>query len=521
MTSTGSGTRFAAPSRRIPNLAAHVGGLALLFVAVGIGVSAAVEAGAGGEEVGSLTLSCGIVAAAGALLRVTTRVPERTSATSTFVAVGATWVLAAIGGAVPYVLADIFPTIDDALFESISGFTGTGSTVLAPIEAAPRGILFWRSMTQFYGGTGIVVLAVAILPLLGIGGMDLLRAEAPGPDADRLTPRVSETAKRLWFVYGGFTIIAITALLLVGLSPFDAVTHAFTTVSTGGLSPYDNSVAAFDSVAVELVLVVLMLYGATNFTLHWRFITGDRGAYRHSTMFRFFLGVFVSFTAGVTLLLWWQDDIGVGQALRDAVFNVSTLISSTGFGTADYTQWNTAAQLLLLAVMVGGGMAGSTAGGMKLIRVRVLFRFAAREIARVRHPKAVLPVKLGTEVIPERIVARMVGFGLFFVLILLGGTLVLAMLGEGFAESVGASVSSMSNMGPALGEAGPASNFLVFSRPSRAVLMVMMLAGRLEIFPMVFLVVILIRRTGRLRTGAVDAAGRRVDSTPLGRRGTG
>lgn len=486
-------TAFSTPSRRLPSLSGRVGGAALLFVAAGIAISAVVEAGTGGSEIGSLALSSGIVALVGAVLWRITTLPAQTTAASTFIAVGSTWIIAALGGAVPYLLADIFPTIDDALFESVSGFTGTGSTVLAPIESAPRGILFWRSMTQFYGGTGMVVLTVAILPILGIGGMDLLRAEAPGPSADRLTPRVSETAKRLWFVYGGFTAVAVALLLAVGLSPFDAVTHAFTVASTGGLSPYDTSIAAFDSAVVEAAFIVLMLYGATNFTLHWRFVTGQRDAYLRSSMFRYYLKVFVGFTATITFLLWWRDGFAPARALRDAAFNVTTLLTSTGFGTADYVQWGAAVQLLLLALMISGGMAGSTSGGMKLIRVRVLFRFATREIAKVRHPRAALPVKIGEEVVPERTVSRMVGFSLFYVLLSLVGTLVLAMLGSGFTEAIGGSVSAMGNMGPALGDAGPASNYLVFTRPARAVLMVMMFAGRLEIFPIIFLVSRLIR----------------------------
>lgn len=502
MNTGGLATGFARPSRRIPSLAGHVGGAALLFVAAGIAISAAVEAGAGGDEVASMALSSGVVALAGAVLWWATTLPAQTSAASTFVAVGSTWVIAALGGAVPFILADVFPTIDDALFESVSGFTGTGSTVLAPIETAPRGILFWRNMTQFYGGTGMVVLAVAILPFLGIGGMDLLRAEAPGPSADRLTPRVSETARRLWFVYGGFTVVSIVVLLVVGMSPFDAVTHAFTVVSTGGLSPRATSISAFDSIAVEAAIIVLMLYGATNFTLHWRFVTGHRDAYLRSTMFRFYMRVFVGFTAAITLLVWWQNDVALPRALRDATFNVTTLLTSTGFGTADYVQWSAAAQLLLLALMVSGGMAGSTAGGMKLIRVRVLFRFAAREIAKVRHPRAALPISLDDEAIPERTVSRMVGFALFYVLLILLGTITIAMLGAGLPESVGAAASSMGNMGPALGQAGPASNFLVFSRPARAVIMVMMFAGRLEIFPIVFLITRLVQPSKALRPRA-------------------
>ncbi len=512
-------TSFQTPSRRRPNLAAHIGGAALLFIAVGIAISALVEAGAGGTETGALALASGIVAAGGGALWRATSIPERATASNTFVAVGATWTIAAIGGAVPYLLAGTFPRIDDALFESISGFTGTGSTVLSPIEDAPRGILFWRSMTQWYGGTGMVVLAVAVLPFLGIGGMELLRAEAPGPTADRLAPRVSETAKRLWMVYGGFTVVSMAVLLAVGLSPFDAVTHAFTVVSTGGLSPYDNSVAAFDSVMVEIALIVLMLYGGINFSLHYRFLTGDRGSYRRSPLLRFYLQVLAIFVTVISVLLWWRDGLSPADALRDGAFNVVTLLTSTGFGTADYVAWAPAAQLLLLALMISGGMAGSTAGGAKLIRVQVLMLFARREVRRVGKPRAVLPVKIGDEVIPDRTVDRIVGYLLFYILIILMATVVLSFLGAGLPESFGGAASMMGNMGPAFGDAGPASNFLVYSRPARGLLMVMMLAGRLEIFPVLFV----LTRINRLirRPQAVRRDSEIVDSVRRRLRGTG
>lgn len=516
---------FATGSNRVPNLALHIGGAALLFVAAGILVSTAVEAGAGGDEVAPMALSAGIVAAVGGLLWRSTTLPAKTTATGTFLAVGGTWCMAAIGGAVPYVLTGLFPTIDSALFESVSGFTGTGSTVLDPIDTAPRGILFWRSMTQWYGGTGMVVLAVAILPFLGIGGMDLLRAEAPGPSADRLAPRVSATAKRLWLVYGLFTVFSAVVLFVVGMSVFDAVAHAFTVASTGGLSPYGASIAAFDSLLIELVLVALMLFGATNFTLHFRFFSGDRMSYLRSPMFRYFMRVFVAFVLVVTALHWWQEDVSIGTALREGVFSVTTLVTSTGYGTADFVQWGAASQLLLLALMISGGMAGSTAGGLKLIRVRVLFRFARREIARVRHPRAVHPVRLGDDVIPERSVDRVVGYALLYIFLVLVGTLALAVLGSGLAESAGGAVSAMGNMGPALGEAGPASNYLYYDRPARALLMVMMLAGRLEIFPILVVLSRLTGRTGPVRLRARHAARRsgtwRLDSWRRGVRRTG
>lgn len=508
-----STTEFVAPSRRRPNLPLHIGGAALLFVAAGILVSALVELGAGGDEVPALLGSAGLVAAVGAVAWRSTSIPERTSASATLAAVGATWVLASLAGTVPYVLSGTFPTVDAALFESVSGFTGTGSTVLSPISTAPRGVLFWRNMTQWYGGTGMIVLAVAILPFLGVGGMDLLRSEAPGPTADRLAPRVSETAKRLWLVYGAFTVVAAIVLLVVGLSPFDAVTHAFTVVSTGGLSPHDDSIGHFGSLTVELAFVALMLFGAVNFGLHWRAFSGTPRSYWDSAMFRFYVGMFASFTAVVTVLLWLQQDLSLGRSLRDAVFNVTTLLTSTGYTTTDYAQWAPGVQLLLFALMFTGGMAGSTSGGLKLIRVRVLLRHAAREVKRIRRPRAVLPVRLGDEPVTERIVQRVVGYSLLYVLLIGVGTLVVSFLGSDFLEAGGGVVSVMGNMGPAFGEAGPASNYLYFTRPARAVLMVLMLAGRLEIFPVIFLISRIVGPTTMARRRMLGSARRSVRSS--------
>lgn len=501
--------RFREPSRRVPSLSLNVGGAALLFVAAGIVVSSLVEMGAGGEQWSQLLASAGTVAMVGFVLRRSTEVPRTMTASATFVAVGSTWLLASIAGAVPYLLTGTFDTLDNALFESVSGFTGTGSTVLAPIEAAPRGVLFWRNLTQWYGGTGIVVLAVAILPFLGVGGMDMLSAEAPGPTTDRLAPRISETAKRLWQVYAGITVVTVALLLAVGLSPFDAVTHAFTAVSTGGLSPYDASIGAFDSLAVELVLVVVMLFSAASFTLHWQAVTGRPRVYLQSPLFRFYLGVFVVFVALVTLLLWLQQDLSFGRSLRDATFNVAALLSSTGFGTADFALWAPGAQVLLLALMVSGGMAGSTSGGLKLVRARVLLVHAARELTRIRHPRAVLPVRLGHDAMPERIVQRVIGFSLLYTVITALGCLALTFLGSDLPEAAGAAASAMGNMGPALGEAGPASNFLYFSRPARGLLMVMMLAGRLEIFPVLYVIG---RVTGALPGGSLRSMVRRTSA---------
>jgi trk system potassium uptake protein TrkH len=432
----------------------HLAGLTLLFLAPGMAVSALVDMGAGGSEASALWTGALLVGVVGALAWRSTRIPERLTATDALATVAVTWVTASIGGAVPYVLADTFPTVDTALF---------------------------------------VVLAVSVLPFLGIGGMDLMSAESPGPASDRLAPKVSETARRLWLVYGGFTLLSIVSLLAVGLSLYDAVVHAFTVVSTGGLSPYDASIGHFDSVAVESVIVVLMLIGGTSFALHWQAVTGHPGAYLRSPMFRGYLSVFVFGSVIITTLLV-ADGWGFAEGVRDGVFNVATLLTSTGYGTVDFTLWVPAAQLILLAIMVGGGMAGSTAGGMKLVRLRLAFGTAVRELRRFRYPSAVMPVRIGSSPTPETVVARSAGFVALFLLIVIAGTIALSLLGTDLVTSGSSAVSMMSNMGPGLGEAGPASNFLVFSRPARAVLMLLMFAGRLEIIP----VLVVLAQLGRL-----------------------
>ncbi len=469
--------------RRPRLLVAHMTGLGLLFVSTGMALSALVELGSGGTDAPHLALPAAASGLAGLLLWRGTAVPWTPSIPSVFAAVAGAWLGISVAGALPFVLSGSLAHWESALFESVSGFTGTGATVLAPIEGTSRGILFWRSLTQWYGGMGVIVLAVAVLPFLGVGGLDLIRAEAPGPTSDRLAPRVRETAKRLWLVYGGFTLLAVAALLAVGLSPYDAVTHAFTVVSTGGFSPYDLSIGHFDSVAVEAVLIVLMLAGAVNFALHWRAVTG-RPVYWGVSEFRFYIGVFVASAVGITLLNV-ASGMATGFALRQSTFTVASLLTSTGFGSGeggDFVTWAPAAQLVLLGLMVTGGMAGSTSGGVKLLRVQVMLKHALRELRRVQHPRAVLALRLGRTAVDEDVVRRVVGFVLLYVVVAATALVLLTALGTDIPTSAGAVVSSIGNTGPALGDAGPMASYAVFTRPAQLVLCGLMLLGRLELF---------------------------------------
>ena len=477
--------------RRPVSAVANVVGFALLCTAAGLAVCCAVEVLAGDDAVVPLAVTALLSGAVGTGLWKGTRTPDRVSAPSAFAAVGWTWIAISGVGALPFWWSGMLPALDDAVFESVSGFTGTGATVLSPIQGNGAGLLLWRQATQWYGGMGVIVLAVAVLPLLGVGGFELLRAESPGPTSDRLAPRVRDTARRLWLVYVGLTVVIVGALLVSGLSPYDAVAHAMTTVSTGGFSPYDASIAAFDSVAVEAVLIVSMFAGAVSFALWWQVLRGvGRRAVAQSSELATFVAVILVATFFATMVLT-AGDTGMApfSALRSASFTVVSTMSTTGYATDDFALWPAAGQLVLLALMVTGGMAGSTSGAMKLVRVQVMVAHARRELRRLLHPSAVLPVKLGGHVVPDPIVSRIVGFFVLYVVLATAGTVVLAALGADLVTGASAITSAIGAYGPGLGDVGPTTTYLNLDRPSRAVLVVYMLLGRLELFTLLLMFV--------------------------------
>lgn len=469
----------------------HVVGLALMWLTPGLVVSALIEWGSGGPDEVALLLTAAIAAGVGWVLHANTTLGDDVRAVSVFSIVAWSWVASSAVGALPFLFGDMF-TIgqwDLAIFESVSGFSCTGSTVLADIEAHGRGVLMWRQLTQWYGGMGMVLLAVSVLPYLGVGGLALMTAEAPGHSSDRLAPRVSETAQRLWLVYTGVTALVALALWAVpGPSLYDSVAHAVATAATGGFSPYNSSVGHFESFTVELILVGAMILCGMNFALHYQLLTGDRGAWWRSTEIRLYWLIIAGGTAFVTLTNWTQDVAGLGTSFRDSLFNVVTLATSTGFGNVrpdgigDFVRWGGSTQVLLLFLMVVGGCTGSTAGGAKVFRLLIGSKAFTRELKRLRHPRGVFPIKLGTQAIPDSIVASAMGFLAMFLMLTIAGTLAVAATGADILTAASAAVSAMSNMGPGLSEAGPTSNFLIFDRPARLILAALMLIGRLEIY---------------------------------------
>ncbi len=492
-------------SRRFPSVALHMVGLALVFTGGGMFLSALVDVISGGHAFWALVGSGIITVGAGELIRRSTRVPGDLPPRAVFAAVSVSWIVTSFFGVLPYMLSGLLPAFDGALFESISGFTCTGSSVFSAedFEVASSGVLFWRQLTQWFGGMGIIVLAVAVLPFLGVGGLELIQAEAPGPTSDRLAPRVSETARRLWIVYLGFTVISALALLATGIGWFDSTGLALALVSTGGFAPEAASIGAYDSVTVEVILIIGMVIGGSSFTLLYNALRGKPGLYFRNSEFRYYVGGMALAVTAVTILLA-ANGSGVGESLRMAAFNVATLGTSTGFGNTtgtgspgDFTFWVPAAQVILFMFMWVGGMTGSTSGGMKVLRAQVMGRVAWRELRRAERPRAVLPIKAGREVVDERVVGRIAGFVLLYVAIVVVAGLVLTMLGSDLITGFTGAVSAMGNMGPALGEAGPASSFAVYSLPERMTLAALMIVGRLEVFPMVLTLVVATRWVSR------------------------
>ena len=469
---------------KLESVPARLTGLAWSAIAIGMLFSAIVGVLEGDSDVTGLVVSGLVVGAAGLVVLRSTVIPARQNSASAFAGVAWTWLLVSLAGVLPYLLTGTidWSNADDALFESVSGFTCSGSTILSSLEDVDRGVLFWRSLSQWFGGMGLIVLAVAVLPALRVGGLELVATEAPGPTSDRLTARVGETAKRLWLLYAGLTAAHAAALILSGLDLYDAVTHAFTTLSTGGFSPYSASVAHFDSAVVEAVIVAGMLIGGANFALHYQAIRGRPASYLKVSEFRLYIGLFVMSAVVLTLINTSLDD-SLSTTARDAVFNAATVVTSTGFATADFVLWGASAQLLLLVLMVPAGMTGSTSGGIKLFRVQVVVSSGFREIVRSRHSRAVLPVRLGETIVPERVITKVTGFVMLYLMLLLGGGMIVTSLGTDPVTAFSGAASAIGNIGPALGEAGPSANFLVFPRLGRMVLAALMLFGRLELFP--------------------------------------
>lgn len=460
----------------------HVTGLALTLAAGAMLASAVVQVIDGRGEPGPLFGSALLVGLPGLALWRRTVPPDQLARGSIFAAVLMSWLAISLAGTIPYLWADVFDRFDLALFESVSGFTTTGSTVLRPIEGTPNGILFFRATTQWMGGIGVVVLAVSVLTYLRVGGLDLLDAEAPGPVAERLVPRVRETAKRLVSLYVVFTTIVATGYAVAGMSPYDAVVHAFTTVSTGGYSPYNLSFAQFDSAPLEWIAIAAMVFAGGSFALYWQAFTGKPVAVLRSTEFRAYIAIIGSISGAAVVGNIAQHGLD-GDIIRRTIFSTISITSSTGYTSLDYGTWAPSVQLLLVFAMGLGGMAGSTTGGFKVFRLLTVLSQGRRQVFAHLHPHAVPVVRFGRQIVPTELASRVTGFFAAFMAIGAGATLLVAAFGADIQTSISSVAQALGNVGPGLGDVGPTTDFLGLSAGGRAVVMLAMLVGRLEVFP--------------------------------------
>ncbi len=410
------------------------------------------------------------------------------------------WIIMALSGTIPYVMTGVIPSFTSAFFETMSGYTTTGATILNDIEVVPKGILFWRSTTHWIGGMGIIVLAIAILPLLGIGGMQLFAAEAPGPSADKLHPRITDTAKRLWLIYFGYTVAETILLKVAGMSFFDAINHSMATLSTGGFSTKNASLAYWNhKPIIQYIIILFMFLAGTNFLLSYFSFKGKVQKIIRDEGFKMYFKFIALFTIIAAVVIYFRADLALStidhpmvwgraeSSIRHALFQVLTVITTTGFITADYTLWTPFLLVMFFGLMFLGGSAGSTSGGVKIMRHLILIKNGFLEFKRALHPSAVLPVRYNSKLISGDIVFNILGFFILYMLSFIIGAVVFSMFQLDFESSIGLSASSLGNIGPALGNFGPVNNYSTLPPLAQWWSSFLMLIGRLELFTVLIL----------------------------------
>jgi trk system potassium uptake protein TrkH len=397
------------------------------------------------------------------------------------------WLVISFFGMLPFLISGEIPKLTDAFFETMSGFTTTGASILTNIEGMNPGLLYWRSMTQWIGGMGIIVMTIAIIPYLGIGGMQLFVAEVPGFAPDKLHPRIKETAKRLWGIYLLFTVIEVVLLILGDMPAFDAICHSFTTMATGGYSTKNASIAYYDSAYIQYVIIIFMFLAGTNFSLSYFALKGEfRKAIRNEEFKVYGFGLLgVSLVIAVVLIV--VMNFAVHQAWLDSLFQVVSLVTTTGFVTADYNQWNLLIKVLLLAMLFVGGCAGSTGGAMKVGRHLLLIKNTITEFRRIIHPRAVIPVRYNNKVVSGDIMSNILAFFYIYIMIFIFSVLFMIALGLDFESAIGAVAATLGNVGPGIGEVGPVGNYAAIPDVGKWFLSFLMLVGRLELFTVIIL----------------------------------
>ena len=404
-----------------------------------------------------------------------------------FLVVALSWVLLSAFGALPFVISGLIPNYIDAFFEAVSGFTTTGATLMGNFEGLPRGVMFWRSFTHWIGGMGVLVLTLALLPQMTGRSSHLVRAESPGPSLSKIVPKMGDTAKILYLIYGALTMIELAALIIAGMSPYDAAIHAMGTAGTGGFSNYGSSVGAFDSAVIDAIITFFMVLFGINFALFYRVLVGGWRDALRSEELRWYLALFAGSTLFVSLMILPQYGTFL-NALRYGSFQVATIMSTTGYATADFNLWPQAVKALIVVLMFIGSCAGSTAGGIKVVRVGILCKLGCREVRRTFQPRKVQVVRFEGKGVEENRLTQVSAFFFVYVLLVLAGMFLVSLEGLYDLETnFTAVLTCISNVGPGLGHVGPVENFSGYGPFAKVVLSLLMLAGRLELFPILVL----------------------------------
>lgn len=403
-----------------------------------------------------------------------------------FLVVSLTWIIISLFGSLPFMMSGAIPSFTDAFFETISGFTTTGASILSNVEIMPKSLLFWRSMTHWIGGMGIIVLSVAVLPFLGVGAMQLYAAEMPGVTKDKLHPRITETAKRLWVIYLVLTVVHVILLMLGKMPLLDSLCHAFGSMGTGGFSTKNASIGAY-SPYIQYVTAIFMFIAGMNFTLHYFSVTGNFKLVWRNEEFRKYLIIILGFTLYIAVMLVFQTGLASEPAFRAALFQVVSIITTTGYFTSDYVVWPLEIWLFIFLLMFVGGMAGSTGGGVKVVRQILLLKNAGKELKRALHPQAIIPVRLDHKAVSQDLIFKIMAFFQLYLLVFVAGVLALSFIGLDFMTALGASISALGNIGPGLGNVGPVGNYGFVPDTGKWILSALMLLGRLELFTVLIL----------------------------------
>ena len=418
------------------------------------------------------------------------RIPIKNSnfyARDGFAVVALSWIVISLFGSFPFIISNAIPSFIDAYFETVSGFTTTGSTILQEIESLPKGILFWRSFTHWMGGMGVLILTLAVLPTIGVGSLHIMKAEATGPSTEKLVPKLGHTAKILYTIYTVMTAIQIIFLLIAGMPLFDSIIHAFGSAGTGGFSSRNLSVGAYGNVYIEIIITVFTILFGVNFSLYYRFIKGDVRSFLKDEEFAFYMGTILVSIALITIDLFKNGLFTLDQSLRHSSFQVGTIITTTGFSTTDFNLWPAFSKTILVVLMLFGASAGSTGGGIKCIRILLLLKTAKREIAKIIHPRAVHTVKTNHRVNDEDTVTGTLTYFFIYIAVFVISTLFISLNGKDLVTSGTAVIATLSNIGPGFEVVGPMGNFSSFSPLSKLILCFNMIAGRLEFLPMLVL----------------------------------